>query len=125
MICLLFRSRDSQYVSNSLKNAYETDNNIEETNELNYQALRANFVIKKNGNLIGEVKAGKNYYPVSKIITSEAGILHEWFRDVYFILGDQKNNEFFIKVFVNPFVSFIWLGVVIMVYSGLVGIKRR
>ena len=108
-----------------IKNTNILFNNIEETNELNYQALRANFVIKKNGNLIGEVKAGKNYYPVSKIITSEAGILHEWFRDVYFILGDQKNNEFFIKVFVNPFVSFIWLGVVIMVYSGLVGIKRR
>ena len=75
--------------------------------------------------VIGNVKAGKNYYPVSKMITTEAGIFHEWFRDVYFILGEQKDNEWLVKVHVNPFVSFIWLGVIIMVYSGLIGVSRR
>jgi cytochrome c biogenesis factor len=59
------------------------------------------------------------------MITSEAGILHQWNKDVYFILGDQKNNEWFVKVLINPFVSFIWLGVIIMVYSGLIAISRR
>ena len=74
---------------------------------------------------VGAVKAGKNYYPVSKMITSEAGIFHEWFRDIYFILGDQKNNIWFIKVYINPFVSFIWLGVIIMILSGLIGATKR
>ena len=50
------------------------------------------------------------------MITSEAGILHQWNKDIYFILGDQKNNEWFVKVLINPFVSFIWLGVIIMVF---------
>ena len=72
-----------------------------------------------------EIEAGKNYYPVSKMITSEAGILHQWNRDVYFILGDQKDNEWFIKILINPFVSFIWLGVVIMIYSGLIAVTKR
>ncbi len=98
---------------------------IETTNEINFQALRANFLIKKNDKFLGDIRAGKNYYPVSKMITSEAGIFHEWNRDIYFILGDQKDNDLFIKIFINPFVSFIWIGVLIMVFSGFIGVTRR
>ena len=99
--------------------------NIETSNEINYQALRANFSINKNKELISNVQAGKNYYPVSKMITSEAGILHEFFRDIYFIVGDQKDNNWFIKIYINPFVSFIWLGVSIMIVSGIVGVTKK
>ncbi len=98
---------------------------IEITNEVNFQALRANFLIEKNNYIIANIKAGKNYYPVSKMITTEAGIFHEWFRDIYFILGDQKDNNWFVKIYINPFVSFIWIGVVIMVFSGFIGISKR
>ena len=98
---------------------------VETTNEVNFQALRANFLIEKNDIFLGDIRAGKNYYPVSKMITSEAGIFHEWNRDVYFVVGDQKDNNWFIKIYVNPYVSFIWLGVVIMVLSGFIGITKR
>ncbi len=99
--------------------------NVETSNEKNYQALRINFVITDKDRVLSTIKAGKNYYPTSKIITTEAGILHQWFRDVYFIVGEQKNNEWFIKVYINPFVSFIWLGVIIMIYSGFIGATKR
>ncbi len=98
---------------------------IETTNEINFQALRANFLIEKNKKIIANIKAGKNYYPVSKIITSEAGILHEWFRDIYFIVGDKKDNNWFVKIYINPFVSFIWIGVIIMIFSGLIGVTKK
>ncbi len=99
-------------------------NKIETTNEKNYQSLRAVFLINKNDNF-KNIKAGKNYYPVSKMITSEAGIMHEWYRDIYFILGDQKDNEWYVKVFINPLVSFIWLGVIIIVFSGFIGLNKK
>ena len=98
---------------------------IETTNEINFQSLRGKFLFDIEKNQSKEIEAGKNYYPVSKMITSEAGILHQWNKDIYFILGDQKNNEWFVKVLINPFVSFIWLGVVIMMYSGLIAVSRR
>ena len=98
---------------------------IETTNEINFQALRGKFIFDIEKNRLNQIEAGKNYYPVSKMITSEAGILHQWNRDIYFILGDQKDNEWFVKVLINPFVSFIWLGVLIMVVSGLIGVTRR
>ena len=87
--------------------------------------MRAKFQIYLDKKNISTISAGKNYYPVSKMITSEAGILHQWHRDVYFILGDQKNDNWFVKVYVNPLVSFIWIGVIIMMYSGFVGVTRR
>ncbi len=98
---------------------------IETTNQNNFQSLRGKFLFDIEKNQSKEIEAGKNYYPVSKMITSEAGILHQWNKDIYFILGDQKNNEWFVKVLINPFVSFIWLGVIIMMYSGLIAVFRR
>ncbi len=98
---------------------------IETTNQSNFQALRAKINIITNKNTIRSIKAGKNYYPVSKMITTEAGILHEWNRDIYFILGDQTNGKWQVKVYVNPFVSLIWLGVIFMLYSGLIGVIRK
>ncbi len=98
---------------------------IETTNEINFQSLRGKFLFDIEKDQSKEIEAGKNYYPVSKMITSEAGILHQWNKDIYFILGDQKNNEWFVKVLINPFVSFIWLGVIIMMYSGLIAVSRR
>ncbi len=98
---------------------------IETTDEINFQSLRGKFLFDIEKNQSKEIQAGKNYYPVSKMITSEAGILHQWNKDIYFILGDQKNNEWFVKVLINPFVSFIWLGVIIMMYSGLIAVFRR
>ena len=98
---------------------------IETTNQINFQALRGKFLFDIKKNQSKKIEVGKNYYPVSKMITSEAGILHQWNKDIYFILGDQKNNEWFVKVLINPFVSFIWLGVMIMMYSGLMAVTRR
>ncbi len=43
-------------------------------------------------------------------------------KDIYFILGEQTDNQWQVKIYINPFVSFIWLGVVIMLYSGLIGV---
>ena len=108
-----------------IDNTEITFQRVTTSNEINFQALRVNFLIEKNKKILGNIKAGKNYYPVSKMITSEAGILHEWFRDIYFVVGDQKDNNWFIKIYINPFVSFIWLGVIIMVFSGIVGVTKR
>ena len=98
---------------------------IETKNETNFQSLRGKFLFDFKDINSKEIEAGKNYYPVSKMITSEAGIFHQWNRDIYFIVGDQKDNEWFIKILINPFVSFIWLGVVIMIYSGLIAVTKR
>nr|MBT6353475.1 heme lyase CcmF/NrfE family subunit [Pelagibacteraceae bacterium] len=109
----------------SLENKILKFNDMQIIEEKNYQSLKANISIKKkNGNII-YIKPGKNYYPVSKMITTEAGIYHDWFKDIYITLGSENNNIWFIRVLINPLVSFIWLGVIIMVFSSAIAVIKK
>jgi len=107
------------------------ENKLLEFNEIkiidkeNYQSLRAVFSIKNSNGIISYVKPGKNYYPVSKTITTEAGIYHAWFEDIYITLGRETNNFWFIKVYINPLVSFIWIGVFIMIFASIVAVIKK
>jgi cytochrome c-type biogenesis protein CcmF len=100
-------------------------NNIQIIEEKNYQSLKANISIKKKDGNIIYIKPGKNYYPVSKMITTEAGIYHDWFKDIYITLGSENNNIWFIIDLINPLVSFIWFGVIIMVFSSAIAVIKK
>ncbi len=107
------------------KDVLITFNEIKLNNNKNFQELRGYFIIEKNNKQIGLIKSGKNFYFSKKTLTTEAGIFHDWFRDIYIILGEEKDNKWTIKIYNNPLVSFIWLGVIIMVLSGLVGLIKK
>ena len=91
----------------------------------NYQSLMAVFSLRKKGELIGYILPGKNYYPVSKMITTEAGIYHDWLKDIYITLGNEEDSTWSIKIYLNPLVSFIWIGVCIMIFSGFIAIFKK
>ena len=93
--------------------------------EKNYQSLKATFSIKKGEELVDYILPAKNFYPVSKMITTEAGIYHDWLKDIYIILGNEQDGIWSIKVYLNPLVSFIWIGVFIMIFSGFIAIFKK
>jgi len=93
--------------------------------EKNYQSLKANFSLEKKDRIISYIEPGKNYYPVSKMITTEAGIYHDWFKDIYITLGNENNNIWFIRVYINPLVSFIWFGFFIMIFSSIITVIKK
>ena len=59
------------------------------------------------------------------MITTEAGIYHDWLKDIYIILGNEQDGIWSIKVYLNPLVSFIWIGVFIMIFSGFIAIFKK
>ena len=87
--------------------------------------MKSKFIISNKTNKIGEIEAEKRYYPVSKTVTTEAGILHQIQRDIYVVLGENLNNEWLIKVYFNPFISFIWIGAFIMAIGGFISLGRK
>ena len=91
----------------------------------NYQSLIANFSLEKNESIVSYIETGKNYYPVSKTITTEAGIYHDWFKDIYITLGSENNDIWFIRVYLNPLVSFIWIGVFVMIFSSIIAVIKK
>ena len=99
--------------------------NIKVVEEKNYQSLKADFSLTKKDKIIGYIFPAKNYYPVSKMITTEAGIYHDWLKDIYITLGNEEDGIWSIKVYLNPLVSFIWIGVFIMVFSGFISIFKK
>ena len=100
-------------------------NNLQIVEKNNFQELQGIFWLYKKNKFLTTIKSSKRYYYVSKMITTEAGIYHDWFQDFYLVLGDEKNKKWFITIYHNPFVSFIWIGVIIMILSGMVGILKR
>ena len=108
-----------------IKNQLLKFEEIKVVDQENYQSLRAIFSLKNNDEIISYIDPGKNYYPVSKMITTEAGIYHAWFKDIYITLGSETNNLWFIKVYINPLVSFIWIGVFIMIFASLVAVIKK
>ncbi|MDC0194870.1 heme lyase CcmF/NrfE family subunit [Alphaproteobacteria bacterium] len=99
--------------------------NIEIYEKENFQELKGKFILLKNSKKISIIEPSKRYYHVSKIITTEAGIYHDWFQDFYIVLGNQKDNKWDVKIYQNPLVSFIWIGLIIMFLCGLVGIRKK
>ena len=109
----------------SLGNQKLKFDNIKVIQKKNYQSLIAVFSLENNGKIISYIKPGKNYYPVSKMITTEAGIYHDWLKDIYITLGNESENLWFIRVYINPMVSFIWVGVFIMIFSSIIAISKK
>ena len=91
----------------------------------NFQELMASFKVYNKKKVLATINPSKRYYHVSKIITTEAGIYRNWFQDFYIVLGNQNKNHWDVKIYLNPMVNLIWIGVIIMIISGLLGIRRK
>ena len=59
------------------------------------------------------------------MITTEAGIYHDWLKDIYITLGSETNNLWFVRVYINPLVSFIWIGVFIMIFASIIAVLKK
>ena len=45
--------------------------------------------------------------------------------DYYNILGEEYNNYWSIKFYENPLIVLIWLGAIVMFFSGLIKIIKK
>ena len=99
-------------------------NSIIETKKQNYTSVSGIFLLEQEGKKIDKIIAEKRYYPVSKIITTEAGILHQIWQDIYVVLDDNTSNKWQVKVYHNPLVSLIWIGAIIISIGGLFAIRK-
>tara|TARA_B110000438_G_scaffold303672_1_gene366400 strand:+ start:121 stop:2058 length:1938 start_codon:yes stop_codon:yes gene_type:complete len=93
----------------------------------NYISLQGNFLIyAKNNQLITELKPENRFYLVAQNSTTEASIHTNIFRDLYIVLGDGDiNNGWIIRIYYNPLVIWIWIGVVAIFVGGLFSLKKN
>jgi cytochrome c-type biogenesis protein CcmF len=82
--------------------------------------------VYQNGTLVSHLEAEKRFYPVQRSAMTEAGIDSGISRDLFVALGEQlKNGEWALRIYVKPFVNWIWAGAFIMAIGGLLSISDR
>ena len=90
----------------------------------NYQAIRGDIIIKKNNIFIGHLFPEKRVYTVQNMALSKIAIKMGIFRDLYIALGEQldNNNTWSLRIYIKPFVRWIWVGGLIMVLGGILAV---
>jgi cytochrome c-type biogenesis protein CcmF len=68
----------------------------------------------------------KRYYVASHIGLSEAAIDAGFFRDIYVVMGERLSpNEWTFRLYIKPFVRWIWFGGLLLMSGGIIEIIRH
>jgi cytochrome c-type biogenesis protein CcmF len=94
----------------------------------NYRAARGEIEVTRNGRTVTTLHPEKRFYPASQSTMTEAAIEPGLTRDLYVSLGEPIANSpaWIVRVYVKPFVDWIWGGCLIMaIGGGLAASDRR
>ncbi|MEZ5566416.1 MAG: heme lyase CcmF/NrfE family subunit [Gammaproteobacteria bacterium] len=92
----------------------------------NYQALRGEIVVSRDGRKIRTLYPEKRTYAVQTSPMTEAGIDAGWSRDIFVALGDELGGgAWSVRLQYKPLVRFIWLGAIVMALGGLLAATDR
>ena len=92
----------------------------------NYRALRGRVDVTENGKPVTTLYPEKRIYPATQTTLTEASIEPGFTRDLYVSLGEPANNgAWIVRVYVKPFIDWIWGGCLLMALGGLVAASDR
>jgi cytochrome c-type biogenesis protein CcmF len=98
---------------------------VAEQTDLNKRALFADFEVRRNGVDLGRVTPAKFFYnkqPDSP--TTEVGLRRSLKDDLYTVIGsvDPQSKRGTFRFHVNPLVSWIWVGLVVLIFGASVSL---
>jgi cytochrome c-type biogenesis protein CcmF len=100
--------------------------NVSEKTGPNYTADVGHVDVYQYGNKVAALAAEKRFYPVQRSVMTEAGIDSGFTRDLFVALGEQlKNGDWSLRIYVKPFINWIWLGAFIMAFGGALSISDK
>ncbi len=92
----------------------------------NYRALQGTIEVTENGKPVVTLHPEKRVYPATQSTMTEADIDAGLTRDLYVSLGEAvEGGAWIVRVYVKPFVDWIWGGCLIMALGGLLAASDR
>lgn len=94
----------------------------------NYMASIGRFSVFRGGELIAEMHPEKRVYQVRRNMMTEAAIDSGLTRDLYISLGeplDDNSQAWAVRLYYKPFISWIWLGCLVMSLGGIFAAADR
>lgn len=100
--------------------------NVSEYAGPNYTADVGHVDVYRSSKKVATLEAEKRFYPVQRNVMTEAGIDSGFTRDLFVALGEQlKNGDWSLRIYVKPFITWLWLGAFIMALGGILSISDR
>ncbi len=96
---------------------------VERRQAANATETRATLVVSRDGRDLGEIRPGKNRYPVEDQVSNEVAIRSDLLTgEDLFVIADQidPDGTVYFKVFVKPLVNLVWLAGLVFVIGALV-----
>ena len=91
----------------------------------NYVARAADVEVFSGGKRLVVLKPERRQFPVQGVTTSEAKISTNGFRDLYAVLGEERDGGAVLRLHVNPLAPWIWFGALIMAAGGLLSLSDQ
>jgi cytochrome c-type biogenesis protein CcmF len=99
---------------------------VEKVEGPNYLSDMGVFDVFKNGQLVVHLEPEKRFYQVQRMTMTEAGIHATWTRDLFIALGEPlEGDAWAVRVYIKPFVVWIWAGAFIMAFGGAMSIADK
>ena len=94
---------------------------VETFNRENYKSVIATFEIENNKKKLILLKPELRIYNQPNIITSEADIKSSFYEDKFLVFSVlKKNNIFNVRYQVKPFMIWIWVSTLLIIFGGFV-----
>ena len=91
----------------------------------NYAAREARIEVSRDGAVVATLAPQRRSFPVQQVTTTEAKISTNLIRDLYAVLGEERDGGAVLRLHVNWLAPWIWLGALIMAAGGLVSLADR
>jgi cytochrome c-type biogenesis protein CcmF len=93
----------------------------------NYQAVRATFEVSREGRFVEFLYPEKRIYTVSRSPMTEVSIDRGFTRDLYVSMGEPLDGgrAWSVRLYVKPFVNWIWGGCTLMALGGFLAVADR
>lgn len=94
----------------------------------NYITDHAEFTVWRDGRKLSDLVSEKRFYTVQRTSMTEVGLDSGFTRDLYVALGeplDDNSQAWAVRIYVKPFVRWIWLGAFVMAFGGALAMTDK
>ena len=92
----------------------------------NFEADKGVFDVYQDGELIAHLEPEKRLYIVQRMPMTEAAIHSNPIRDLFIAMGEPLDNgAWAIRIYIKPFVIWLWAGAVVMAIGGIFSISDK
>ena len=91
----------------------------------NFTARRADVSVLIDGSVVFTMTPAKRTFPVARTTTTEAAIRTNGMRDLYLVLGEEREGGAVLRIHHNPLAPWIWFGALIMALGAATSLSDR